>query len=152
MDKGPLVQLGTPRELYDRPADAFVADLIGEMNLLPGTAGASQSGACEVQLAGGAAAGIAPAPLEPGAAVRLAVRPEHVLLAPAGAEGHGLRGRLVQAVFNGATTMLIAELPDGTILRANVGTRFILAELEPGAEVAATWRAEEAIVFAAGPA
>src|SRR5689334_15013026 len=37
MDGGRLVQLGSPRTLYDRPVDAFVADFIGEMNLLPGT-------------------------------------------------------------------------------------------------------------------
>ncbi len=151
MDKGRMVQLGTPRELYDRPANAFVADFIGEMNLLPGTAGTAQGATCEVLLAGGTGAGTASAPLAPGAAIRLAVRPEHVVLAAAGPDGPRLRGRLVQAVFNGATTMLLAELPDGTILRANVGTRSVLTELEPGAEVAATWRAEEAIVFPAGP-
>ncbi len=150
MDKGRLVQLGTPRELYDRPADAFVADFIGEMNLLPGTAGGTHAGACEVSLAGGDGAGLAASHVLPGAPVRLAVRPEHVVLSAA-QDGPGLRGRLAQVVFNGATTTMLVELPGGGVLRVNVGTRAALAELEPGAEVLATWRTEEAIVFPAGP-
>jgi spermidine/putrescine ABC transporter ATP-binding subunit len=157
MDKGRLVQLGSPRELYDRPADAFVADFIGEMNLLPGTAGAALGTSCEVALEGGSAAGRAHAPLPQGAAIRLAVRPEHVTLSAStqgaqGAQGaQGLRGRLVQLVFNGASTAMLVELPGGTILRADIGTRSAMADLEPGAEVVATWHADEAIVFPAGP-
>ena len=36
MNHGKLLQVGAPRELYDRPADAFVADFLGEMNFLDG--------------------------------------------------------------------------------------------------------------------
>ena len=146
MDGGRLVQLGTPRALYDRPASAFVADFIGEMNLLPGTLSAVSGSECAVALDGGEAHGNASAPLPPGASIRLAVRPEHVSLA---AEGPGVRGRLLQCVFNGATTAVLLELPGGSVLRASVATRSPLADLEPGTPVSATWPASEAIVFPA---
>ena len=147
MNGGSLVQLGPPRALYDRPADAFVADFIGEMNLLPGTVEAVYGSECTVRTMAGTAAGtFAGVPLATGVAARLAVRPEHVQLS-AVADGMGVAGRVAQVVFNGANTAILVELPDGTMLRADVGARSDLAELAPGATVDATWPAGNAIVF-----
>jgi len=53
MDGGRLVRLGTPRDLYDRPATPFVAGFIGETNLLPGTVRAASGPACLLDLGGG---------------------------------------------------------------------------------------------------
>ena len=147
MDKGRLVQLGPPRALYDNPADAFVADFIGDMNLLPGTVSAVAGAQCQVTLDGGGGCGIARSPLAYGDAARLAVRPEHVAVTAGDSGAEGVRGRLMQLVFNGANTSMLVELPGGTVLRADVSTRAVPAQLEPGAELIATWRAEEAIVF-----
>ena len=145
MNGGRLLQLGPPRALYDHPADAFVAEFIGEMNLLPGVVEAVSGTECSVRTAAGFAmgrfAGAAPGPRE---AVRLAVRPEHVQLAT---EGPGLVGRVAQVVFNGASTAILVELPDGAMLRADVGARSDLAGLAPGAAVAADWPAANALVF-----
>lgn len=147
MNGGALVQLGPPRMLYDHPADAFVADFIGEMNLLPGAVEAVSGGECIVRTAGGAAPGtFAGAPLAAGAGARLAVRPEHVVLSAA-AGAAGLVGRVAQCVFNGANTAILVELPDGAMLRADVGARGGLAGLETGAAVTASWPAGDAIVF-----
>ena len=150
MNGGSLVQLGSPRELYDRPADAFVADFIGEMNLLPGTVDAVSGQVCTVRTAGGTAAGTLAGPgLTVGAQARVAIRPEHVQLSAAGGGGNGTRlsGRIVQSVFNGANTAILVELPDATVLRADVGARADLAGLQPGMTVAAWWPAANAIVF-----
>lgn len=153
LDGGRLVQLGSPRALYDKPTDAFVADFIGEMNLLPGEVRSATGNECQVALPGGIAEGRASSPLAAGAAARLAVRPEHVELAIAAPGADGLHGRLAQLVFNGASTSMLVELPGGLTLRVSVGTRSPLTDLEPGADVVATWRAEEAIVFPGhGPA
>ena len=143
MNHGRLVQLGTPRALYDQPADPFVADFIGEMNLLAGTVAPGPD--CTVQLDGGLAQGVAAAPLPQGAAVRLAVRPEHVQLHGPG--GEGLQGRLAEAVFNGAATLMRIELPGGAMLQASVGTQSGPAALQPGAPVTASWAPAQAIVF-----
>ena len=153
MNGGRLVQLGPPRDLYDRPADAFVADFIGEMNLLPGAVEAVQDGICTVRTAAGAvqATSATPGPA-PGARVRLAIRPEHVELGQAGALWQagppgGLAGHVAQCVFNGASTAVLVGLPDGSTLRADVGARSDLAVLQPGTAVVARWSAANAIAF-----
>jgi spermidine/putrescine transport system ATP-binding protein len=148
MNQGRLVQLGPPRALYDNPADPFVADFIGEMNLLPGRVAAVSGQSCQVSVAGGAVAGTAsPRGLAVGQAVRVAVRPEHIALSPATLDAAGLRGRLAQIVFNGSMTAMLVELPDGTMLRADVSTRSGAAGLEPGSAVTAYWPDAAAIVF-----
>lgn len=156
MNGGRLVQLGPPRDLYDRPADAFVADFIGEMNLLPGTVEAVRDGVCTVRtaagtvqatLAGAAPVGSAPASNAP---VRVAIRPEHVELGQAWSPtdgDSGLKGQVTQCVFNGANTAVQLELTGGHTLRAAVGARSELALLQPGAAVVARWPAANAIVF-----
>ena len=145
MNGGRLVQLGPPRELYDQPADAFVADFIGEMNLLPGTVETVAGPVCSVRTVAGLAMGtVAGAALPPGAEARVAVRPEHVRLSPGGA---GLSGVVAQCVFNGANTAILVELPDQTMLRADVGARTEVAGLAPGAAVVASWPETDAIVF-----
>lgn len=147
MNGGSLVQLGPPRSLYDHPADAFVADFIGEMNLLPGTIEAVAGDGCTVRTVGGAAPGRFPGvPPGLGAAARLAVRPEHVQLSTA-AGGAGLAGVVAHCVFNGANTAILVELADGTMLRADVGARSGVAGLAPGAAVTASWPEADAIVF-----
>ena len=144
MDGGRLVQLGTPRDLYDRPATPFVAGFIGETNLLPGTVGGAAGRSCSIALEGGSASGTPSGPLSPGLAAQLAVRPEHVVLSEG---GEGLCGTLAQVVFNGATTSMLVELPGGRMLRADSGTRSGRSDLLPGAAVTASWRSEDAIIF-----
>jgi iron(III) transport system ATP-binding protein len=78
MDRATIAQEGTPRELYDAPATAFVADFIGESNVLP----------CEIVAVTGATAEVRAGPvtlalpargLPPGPA-RLSVRPDRLAL------------------------------------------------------------------------
>ena len=147
MNGGGLAQLGRPRELYDRPADAFVADFIGEMNLLPGQVDSGAGETCSVRCASGLALATGTG-LVPGARVRLAVRPEHVELArDAAGDAPGLRGEVTQSVFNGANTAVQVELRGGDTLRVDVGARSELALLQPGTPVIARWPAGSAIVF-----
>jgi multiple sugar transport system ATP-binding protein len=82
MNKGVLQQLGTPRELYDRPANTFVATFIGSpaMNLIPGAVCGSK-----VHLEGGIELPLmAPAPDGP---TLLGLRPESITEAADGATG-----------------------------------------------------------------
>ena len=151
MNGGKLVQLGLPRELYDQPANAFVADFIGEMNFLPGRLRTAQAGTCQVELHGGmvlAQAGDTAG--QPGQQVRVAVRPEHVTLeaAPGTPGGTAIRGRLTQVIFNGASMAMLMELSDGAVLRADVSARSELASLRPGDEVLAHWNPMAARIFA----
>jgi len=82
MQAGRIEQIGTPLELYDRPANAFVAQFIGSpaMNLFPATVSAGQ-----LVLQGGQASGLAtPAGVKDGQKLLIGKRPEEIALGPEG--------------------------------------------------------------------
>ncbi|WP_102107462.1 ABC transporter ATP-binding protein [Oceaniglobus roseus] len=100
LEYGTIAQAGTPRELYERPANLFVAEFIGSpaMNILPCT---TEGGRATV--AGGASLDF------PGSrpAVKLGIRPEHLATA---APGEGLVGGTVEVVeYLGADSFLLVE-------------------------------------------
>ena len=88
-----IVQDGTPRDLYERPATRFIADFIGNANLLPVTVARAEDGTAHVSLAG-TAMRVPHRGLPDGAAV-LAVRPEAIRIhrgpGPAGGLGAVVR-------------------------------------------------------------
>ena len=106
MRAGKIAQMGTPRELYDEPADAFIADFMGEANVLQGEV----LGPGRISLAG-VALETRLRPHPPGA-VLLAIRPEAVSLH---ADGEGLRGQIKRAAFLGQTHEYEVATPAGQI-------------------------------------
>jgi len=127
MRNGRIEQLGTPDEIYHRPTTRYVADFIGDTNLLRGTVLASAGGEATLQLGGA----VLRAPLGPGGALPagadawLSVRPERVSVGPrtgtgaaaesaAGAGRNALEGVVADVVFVGAGTKAYVALLDGT--------------------------------------
>jgi ABC-type Fe3+/spermidine/putrescine transport system ATPase subunit len=84
MDLGRILQNGTPAEVYNRPVDTFVAQLLGPANLLQGhLEGTDARGEAVVRTPIGRLIGLAPpAPLAAGTPVTLMIRPEVLSLAP----------------------------------------------------------------------
>ena len=78
MRNASIAQMGTPRELYDLPVDSFVADFIGEANLLPCEIAAVDGGIAEIAV-DGYRYRLASRGLDKGSA-KLAVRPARVVL------------------------------------------------------------------------
>ena len=115
-NKGRIEQIGTPEELYDRPATRFVASFIGDTNLVEGRVLGVAGGICEIETAAGRIAASTRTPIEAGAAVFVAVRPERVVLAPVRAAGAGLEGTIVEQVFLGTSRKYVVRLADGTEL------------------------------------
>lgn len=77
MGSGKVLQMGSPTEIYERPANRFVADFIGEANFLPGTVVTAQPDQATVSVGAGLVVrGITPQPVQPGQAVTVSVRPE----------------------------------------------------------------------------
>jgi multiple sugar transport system ATP-binding protein len=105
LDRGVVQQYGTPKEIYDRPANTFVARFIGSppMNLIPGTVAGG-----ELRTPGGAL----PADGPPGE-VLAGVRAEKVRVT---ADGDGLRGRVVVVEDHGAETVIAFTLGEATEL------------------------------------
>jgi len=116
LDRGRIRQLGTPAELYHRPADAFVADFIGHTNFLPL---APDGAPIVVGFAHPLGAALAEDGLKPAPGRVIGVRPEHVVLT------HGATGEpctIVQTSFAGARQAVLvdaaghrmmAEVPSG---------------------------------------
>jgi ABC-type Fe3+/spermidine/putrescine transport system ATPase subunit len=106
---GELEQVATPREIYSRPATAYVAQFIGHTNLLRG------------EVRGGVVrcASLAwPASL-PDGPVLFSLRPEHVRLAGPAASGSGtvrVRGQVLHQAFHGATELIRVECADELVL------------------------------------
>jgi multiple sugar transport system ATP-binding protein len=140
MEAGRVVQIGTPREVFGRPANTFVANFIGStpMNLLPGlVVGGS------VAVAGGAVAAPLGTAVE-GEAVVLGVRPEYVSLSPTPAAG-ALSGR-VSVVEHLGTSSLVTVDVDGMLVGATVSED---AEPAAGSRVWLTPRPARVLVYRA---
>ena len=86
LDAGKIAQIGSPLELYHRPADLFVAGFIGspKMNFLPATLVRATPTTATVALADGSELEVAvrAGEAKPGAAVTLGIRPEHLSVSP----------------------------------------------------------------------
>ena len=82
LDRGCIQQIGTPRDVYLRPASCFVASFMGETNLLPArVAGSNRDRARLMTPLGSLTSSTLPAePLAPGDEVTLSIRPESVVL------------------------------------------------------------------------
>lgn len=133
MDRGKVRQIGTAEELYERPADAFVAGFIGRCNLLRGEAA---SGGFRTEDGTLLPAAIDGAPRGP---LLLALRPERIVLSPG--EGLGVQGRLLAATYLGAQTEWLAEVGGA---RLSVAAATPLGDdprrrLAPGDAVALNW-------------
>ena len=109
MGRGRIEQLGAPREIYERPANRFVADFIGASTVLRGRAVARDLVALAPGLTVRVAAGEA---LRAGDEVELAIRPERVRLAGGPGEGTA-EARVEGLVYQGSLTEVTARLGDG---------------------------------------
>ncbi len=122
MDMGVVVQTGEPRSIYDRPANAFVADFIGETNFVSGRLTRS-----ELPLAVETAVGVLHSTVEPvedlspGDEVVCSLRPEAILVsdtdAATGEDENVLDGVVRQTVYLGDQEQYTVRLDDGTPLK-----------------------------------
>jgi iron(III) transport system ATP-binding protein len=83
MNEGRVVQVGTPRQIYEEPHDKFVADFVGTTNFIGGTVTAVEGGRCTVSSAMGDIKAHATEGVGKNAAVIVSVRPEDVELSEA---------------------------------------------------------------------
>jgi putative spermidine/putrescine transport system ATP-binding protein len=116
MNDGHIEQLGTPEDIYERPANTFVADFIGASNLIFGTItadGRMESAEGVLPLPGNCAA-------RAGQQVALVVRPEKLLLC--NSDDGNLSGRVEESIYAGAETRLLVRLPGGTLMTVRRAT------------------------------
>jgi spermidine/putrescine transport system ATP-binding protein len=113
MSSGRILQIGSPRDIYDRPAERFVANFIGDTNFLEGRVKSLVKGKARIVLAAGGEvdAGISEG-AEPKGNVTIVVRPEHAaILAKPGR--NALKGTLETIVYFGTDTHFHVKLASG---------------------------------------
>ena len=119
MHAGKILQVGRPQEIYERPACRFVAEFIGETNLLP-----AQRASARRFLLGCGSYLLAAEPRGAEPCVTLAIRPERIALTAAVGTAPGLTGTVEQTVYLGTDTTYRVRLSDGArlIVRAQNNT------------------------------
>jgi spermidine/putrescine transport system ATP-binding protein len=147
MNGGRLQQVGRPREIYDRPANSFVAGFIGASNLLDGVISRGSISLGD---------NIPPIPtngvsLPDGTPVVASIRPEKLVISRTlQASLPHLDGEVIDAVYLGAATHISMRLLTGARLTAIIPHGSGLDDqLVPGTRAVAQWRPEDMLVLSA---
>ena len=143
MNAGEILQIAPPHEVYERPASLFVAQFVGEMNFVKGNVETKD----RVRSPFGAIAAAAPKGIGAGAAVTLAIRPEHVQVSAA--PSHGVAntlGKVTSKNYLGDAALLEVEVNGVTLLAKLAGD----TELNVGQQAIVELPAQRWQVFGEG--
>jgi iron(III) transport system ATP-binding protein len=118
--KGSVAQLGTPKEIYDRPTSRFVADFLGETNFLPGVVVGADEGMVKLDTPAGelhSTAGVAQTPK--GGNITCSIRPEafRILNAHDPTPRNRLDGRRVRTTYLGEMAQHQVRLADDSMVK-----------------------------------
>ena len=151
MNAGRIEQLGTPTEVYARPATPFVMDFVGLSCRLTGTVESSTGSLTRVRTAFGPVT--ATGAYRSGARVEVGMRPERVTLAAGSsavlpATSNRIQARAQETVYLGSRRLLHFESGGTDKLMIEVGgTDKLMSEVT--GDVALEWRVEDTLLFAA---
>ena len=155
MNRGRFEQVGTPGEIYEYPANRFVADFVGNVNLLEATVTNAGEGRLKLdcEAVGGTLTAVCgnPSPA-PGARRWVAVRPEKIFISkehPGADDREVLRGVVHDLGYFGNLSVYRVELPTGQILQVSGQNRVRTARktVEWDDEVFVSWDIASAIVL-----
>ncbi|NDR59071.1 ABC transporter ATP-binding protein [Aliiruegeria sabulilitoris] len=123
MDHGRMVQVDTPDRIYELPNSVYVADFIGDVNLIKGKAASHhKDGKVEIHWAEGAPpiVGTPMAPVADGTQCSFGIRPEKVHITKKLPEGKAniVRGKIVDIAYLGNISTYHVKLPTGEIIKA----------------------------------
>jgi spermidine/putrescine transport system ATP-binding protein len=148
MNRGRIEQMGAPAELYENPGTTFVANFLGQSNLIAGDVAEVRDSRLVVDLSGTkvvvdrARASVA------SGRVWVGVRPEKFSIGEPAPEFNTLEGGVISDVsFVGVSTQYLVRMPWGQeliVFEQNTGER---ASLQPGAKVNVRWRPSHAFVL-----
>ena len=122
MDQGRIVQVSTPDKIYEEPNCVYVADFIGDVNIIEGKATATGDGRYRIDWAEGQPALIAASGRDfgPGQTCHLAIRPEKIRISPQRPDDadNALQGRILDIAYLGNLSTYHVELANGEIIKA----------------------------------
>ncbi len=146
MDQGQVLQVGAPAEIYEAPVNRFVADFIGESNLLEGQIARLEGERALIYVDGvELAAHLHTQEVQPSQAVTFALRPEKISLLATTAEvasGHvSVTGVVEERVYIGTDTRYMVRIGDRTqlVVRMQNLTHQDADHFQPGDRVQLSW-------------
>jgi spermidine/putrescine transport system ATP-binding protein len=152
MNRGQVEQIGGPREIYEHPTTAFVADFIGSLNVLELTVDEIVGEFAVMRAAQGERVVLAAPPnTRVGETLRVAVRPERVRIGAAGVHvpapegGSMLGGTIVEVVYLGMYTQFHVTTKAGRVVASRLADELV-TPLEVGSSVIVSWEPEHTSV------
>jgi putrescine transport system ATP-binding protein len=156
MDHGRIVQVATPGEIYEQPKTRFIAEFVGDVNILEGNVFGQKNGLWHVQTPSAEAPLTIDDPdevLHSGQAVAIAVRPEKMVI-QRNPPDHGAVNVLTGAVWDigylGDWTVYRVKLASGAILRVTLAnrSRFVESPIDWDDQVYVTFAPDAAVILA----
>jgi putrescine transport system ATP-binding protein len=154
MNQGRFEQVGTPGEIYEYPANRFIADFVGTINLLETTVIDSSDGRVKLKCDAAGGVLIAHSDHSPasGSPRWVAVRPEKIFIdkePPPSSDRTVLKGVVLDLGYFGNLSIYRVQLPTGTVLQVSAQNRRRTAErtLEWDDEVYVSWEVASAILL-----
>jgi len=141
---GDLEQIGTPKEIYEKPASKFVADFIGESNIFYGVANNLGNDLLKVTLENGYALAI-DSEVKDNEIIYVLVRPENIKLSKEPVDGFTLVGTVKEHVYIGNVNKTIIVLPTGLEIKMNTVPKMELLPVD--SEIYIYWEKEDAVVI-----
>jgi putrescine transport system ATP-binding protein len=152
MDRGELVQVATPPEIYEQPNCRWVADFIGDVNLLEGQVVSVSTAGATIASREAGMLRTAQCSAKAGDTVWVALRPEKIRIAstaPASDDANCVAGRVEHIGYLGDLSIYKARLDSGLLVEASVAnlTRLIERPIAWGDRVWLSWSPEACVVL-----
>ncbi len=144
---GRVMQIGRPEEIYERPSNRFVAEFIGDTNVITARVERCTGGLASVVTCAYRFLVPSSDDLQPGQAVGVAVRPEHIVIEPNHKTMNAIEGVVRETFYTGNYTVVIVEAEGGlrlTVKEPNSGRR---TRRRKGDSVAIGWVPEHATLL-----
>jgi putative spermidine/putrescine transport system ATP-binding protein len=147
MDQGRIAQVGTPADIYDRPASRFVAGFIGESNFLDGTLQAAEEGCVLIRHGGTILRAIGDTA---GGRSSIMVRPEKIAIHAGPVSAHPalnvLPAVVQQVTFVGEVRRYLLQTDGGAPIVVKEQHRFGAADHAPGERVHLSWAVADTLL------
>ena len=153
MREGRLMQMGTPAEIYERPNSRWIAEFIGDVNLIEGRVVATEPGGLLIATAAaGPLRAVSPLDCKSGDTVCVALRPEKVRFScerPAASEANCVTGNVCNIAYLGEHLAYKVRLEAGFIMKATLPNTTRVAEqrIRSDDRVWLSWSEDAAVVL-----
>ena len=155
LNQGRIEQLGTPVEVYEEPVNLFVAEFVGQTNILDAVAGPRENGHVQATVEGMTSSLLTAKAFAPGQEIKVVLRPEDLLVERAVPEGDDklwLPGVIEETIYKGSTWDMTIQLDCG---KQMLVTEFFDEDAEEmnfqaGERVVVSWYAGWEVVLANG--